>query len=264
MPKKNISKKLKKIFKKFDKNKDDWLNYDEFFDYLTAIDPELIKSDFQMEHFNNILKERGVYNTAEAEGTCKGQGGRVLKRCINIEGLNREIIYNHRNNDGLNIDGTWKKVRDWKPTKSEQQLKKEQADYDEAQRVEEKGRVKALREAIRKKHEDAEQRYQDSKSEETKQNEREFAFLEKFLSGKIRQEGASDIQTQEKAEKATTETDETGKAQASKELKPGEKTKLSTNNKIIGLIIATILILGLIIGFSKRGGKTKRKSKRLR
>ena len=89
--------------------------------------------------------------------------------------------------------------------------------------------------------------------------------MEKISSGKIRQDGASDIQTQEKAEKAITDTDETGKAQASKELKPGEKKKLSTNNKIIiGLIIVTILILGLIIGFSKRGGKTKRKSKRLR
>jgi len=211
------------------------------------------------------LRDRGLYNKAEVEGTCKGQGGRVLKRCINIEGLNREIIDGHRNYGGLNIDDTWKKVRDWKPTKSKQQLKKEQADYDEAQRVEEKGRLKALREAIRKKHEDAEQRYQDSKSEETKKNEREFALLEKFMSGKIRQEGASDIQTQEKAEKSITETDETGKAQSSKELIPGEKKKLSTNNKIIiGLIIVTILILGLIIGFSKRGGKTKRKSKRLR
>ena len=99
-----------------------------------------------MEDFINILRDRGLYGIAESrlrvgKGTCKGEGGKELKSCINIEGLDREIIYNHRYNGGLNIDDTWEKVRDWKPTKSKQQLKKEQADYDEAQRVEEKRKI---------------------------------------------------------------------------------------------------------------------------
>ena len=95
-------------------------------------------------------------------------------------------------------------------------------------------------------------------------NERHLLFWKKFRQVKLDCDGASDIQTQEKAEKAITDTDETGST-SFKRIKTWGEKKLSTNNKIIiGLIIVTILILGLIIGFSKRGGKTKRKSKRLR
>ena len=48
-----------------------------FFDYLTAIDPKLTKSDFQMEDFINILRERrGLYGIAGLElgkGLVKGR-----------------------------------------------------------------------------------------------------------------------------------------------------------------------------------------------